>query len=350
MEDLLLSKYFPPGFRFHPSDEELSMYYLKRKVLGKSLSPKMIAEVDVYKFAPWDLPAMAWLKTKDLIWYFFCPRARKYPNGAKANRATEFGYWKSTGNDRTVTYASRPVGKIKTLIFHRGKAPDGERTNWVMHEYRLEDQMLTDRGVSQDSYVICKIYEKSGLGPRNGENYGARFVEEEWESDTEDDNLQERVSAPVLHDMDCGVVGGSVSVLTSGTPNIISPVGAPIVAAANVDSPSSSTACNTQNCNTTTALAGTTTPVTALPGTSTLATVLPDTATLATASPSTATPTTVEPLSVPGYDDLDMMLSCFSNEDIGDIYNDLGDLADFFAPNIEWGDCFIELNDLPRVD
>ena len=52
-----------PGFRFHPTDVELVKYYLKRKVLDKKLSFKAIAEVDIYKHAPWDLLDMSCLKT-----------------------------------------------------------------------------------------------------------------------------------------------------------------------------------------------------------------------------------------------------------------------------------------------
>lgn len=44
-----------PGFRFHPTDEELVIYYLKRKVSGKPFRFDAIAEVDIYKSEPWDL-------------------------------------------------------------------------------------------------------------------------------------------------------------------------------------------------------------------------------------------------------------------------------------------------------
>ena len=48
----------PPGFRFHPTDEELVAYYLKRKINGRKIELEVIPEVDLYKCEPWDLPGM----------------------------------------------------------------------------------------------------------------------------------------------------------------------------------------------------------------------------------------------------------------------------------------------------
>ena len=45
----------PPGFRFHPTDEELVNYYLKRKIHGLKIELDIIPEVDLYKCEPWEL-------------------------------------------------------------------------------------------------------------------------------------------------------------------------------------------------------------------------------------------------------------------------------------------------------
>lgn len=163
----------PPGFRFHPTDEELVAYYLKRKVNGWKIELEIIPEVDIYKCEPWDLPERSFLPGRDLEWYFFSPRDRKYPNGSRTNRATGAGYWKATGKDRRVCSHMRAIGMKKTLVFYTGRAPHGTRTDWVMHEYRLDEKECEASATLQEAYALCRVFKKSGPGPRIGEQYGA---------------------------------------------------------------------------------------------------------------------------------------------------------------------------------
>ncbi|KAL0887725.1 hypothetical protein Bca101_011708 [Brassica carinata] len=151
----------PPGFRFHPTDEELITYYLKRKINGREIELEIIPEVDLYKCEPWDLPGKSLLPSKDQEWYFFSPRDRKYPNGSRTNRATKGGYWKATGKDRRVSLRDRAIGTKKTLVYYRGRAPHGIRTGWVMHEYRLDETECepTVFGM-QDAYALCRVFKK----------------------------------------------------------------------------------------------------------------------------------------------------------------------------------------------
>ncbi|CAN0891295.1 Protein CUP-SHAPED COTYLEDON 2 [Linum grandiflorum] len=156
----------PPGFRFHPTDEELVTYYLLKKVMDSSFSGRAIAEVDLNKCEPWHLPEKAKMGEKE--WYFFSLRDRKYPTGLRTNRATEAGYWKATGKDREI-YSSKScalVGMKKTLVFYRGRAPKGEKSNWVMHEYRLEGKFSYHflSRPSKDEWVISRVFQKTSAG------------------------------------------------------------------------------------------------------------------------------------------------------------------------------------------
>ncbi|CAI9116422.1 OLC1v1017562C3 [Oldenlandia corymbosa var. corymbosa] len=181
-------KLFPPGFRFHPTDEELILYYLKRKICRRRRRMDVITETDVYKWDPEELPGLSKLKTGDRQWFFYSPRDRKYPNGGRSNRATRHGYWKATGKDRIITYNSRDVGVKKTLVYYKGRAPSGERTDWVMHEYTLDEDELRRCESAKDYYALYKVYKKSGPGPKNGEQYGAPFREEDWTDEEVENN------------------------------------------------------------------------------------------------------------------------------------------------------------------
>ncbi|XP_056697429.1 NAC domain-containing protein 78-like [Spinacia oleracea] len=120
------------------------------------------------------------------MWYFISPRNRKYQKGDKASRSTPLGSWRILSDDKKVRYNSRIVGTIKTLVF---KIHGTERTDWVMHEYMLHDEKLAAKGVVQNSHVINKLFMKSGIGPRVRDDRGAPYLEEEWRSEDEDDNV-----------------------------------------------------------------------------------------------------------------------------------------------------------------
>lgn len=50
----------PPGFRFHPTDEELVTFYLASKVFNGGFCGVDIVEVDLNRCEPWELPGMAY--------------------------------------------------------------------------------------------------------------------------------------------------------------------------------------------------------------------------------------------------------------------------------------------------
>ncbi|XVE91486.1 hypothetical protein REPUB_Repub01dG0014300 [Reevesia pubescens] len=165
LEEIML-----PGFRFHPTDEELVGFYLKRKIQQRPLSIELIKQLDIYKYDPWDLPKLATTGEKE--WYFYCPRDRKYRNSARPNRVTGAGFWKATGTDRPIysSEGTKCIGLKKSLVFYKGRAAKGMKTDWMMHEFRLPS--FTDHSAPpkrfldktlppNDSWAICRIFKKT---------------------------------------------------------------------------------------------------------------------------------------------------------------------------------------------
>ncbi|TKV98953.1 hypothetical protein SEVIR_8G007400v4 [Setaria viridis] len=174
--------FLPPGFRFHPTDEEVITSYLLQKLLNPSFDPQAIGEVDLNKCEPWDLPSKAKMGEKE--WFFFCHKDMKYPTGMRTNRATKEGYWKATGKDRDIFKPAAAggagrelVGMKKTLVFYMGRAPRGSKTNWVMHEFRLEGKSRHNnsklRFNPKDEWVVCKVHHKNGEAKKPAEEYSA---------------------------------------------------------------------------------------------------------------------------------------------------------------------------------
>ncbi|XP_051124268.1 NAC domain-containing protein 30-like [Andrographis paniculata] len=157
----------PPGFRFHPTEEELVGYYLKRKISSLNIDLDVIVDIDLYKMEPWDIQDRCKLGYEEQNeWYFFSHKDRKYPTGTRTNRATTAGFWKATGRDKAVVSKDGVIGMRKTLVFYRGRAPNGRKTDWIMHEYRLQTSELGPP--QEEGWVVCRAFKKPNPSHKQG--------------------------------------------------------------------------------------------------------------------------------------------------------------------------------------
>ncbi|MFS8005195.1 putative transcription factor NAM family [Helianthus anomalus] len=161
----------PPGFRFHPTEEELLHYYLRKKVAYEKIDLDVIRDIDLNKLEPWDIKEKCRIgSTPQNDWYFFSHKDKKYPTGTRTNRATAAGFWKATGRDKVIYSSMRRIGMRKTLVFYKGRAPHGQKSDWIMHEYRLDDNTITSQdyasgsnlcdSTQEDGWVVCRVFKK----------------------------------------------------------------------------------------------------------------------------------------------------------------------------------------------
>ncbi|MCO5568490.1 hypothetical protein L7F22_022189 [Adiantum nelumboides] len=151
-----------PGFRFHPTEQELVGFYLIHKIAG-ALPPTfdLIPEVELYLHHPWELVEDN-DKGSPKEWFFFVPRGSRHSNGARPNRRTKCGFWKATGTDKVVklndsSAPSQHNGLKKTLVYYKGRANNGSRTPWIMNEYRLANNSATNQHRKKVSFSSTKV-------------------------------------------------------------------------------------------------------------------------------------------------------------------------------------------------
>ncbi|KAK1428789.1 hypothetical protein QVD17_17629 [Tagetes erecta] len=161
-----------PGFRFYPTEEELITFYLKHKIHGTSEVlqdiDRVIPQLHVYDFYPWDLPQYAGERCQGdpEQWFFFIARQEKEARGGRPSRLTSSGYWKATGSPSIVySLGNRAIGVKRTMVFYNGRAPTGTKTKWKMNEYKAfqeESSSNTNRKPElMEELSLCRVYVKS---------------------------------------------------------------------------------------------------------------------------------------------------------------------------------------------
>ncbi|CAL5352439.1 unnamed protein product [Camellia sinensis] len=156
-----IAQKYPPGYRFCPFDHEL-IHYLKLKVADQPLPDDMFKDVNLYSHNP-DYFTERHGPLGEREWYFFTPRDRKYLKGSRPSRKAGYGYWKATGADKPIKLNGNTIGYKKSLVFYLGKPPKGDKTDWIMHEFRLNAPPRRRKNANDmrlDDWVLCRVYKK----------------------------------------------------------------------------------------------------------------------------------------------------------------------------------------------
>ncbi|KAG8644493.1 hypothetical protein MANES_11G134150v8 [Manihot esculenta] len=139
MERMMME--LPHGYYFEPTLEELLFFYLQRKLQGKPLPPATMEE----------------FKEPSSTGYFYVFTKLKKRSKDRVDRTAGSGVW----NGRTTHRYKDPRGSWlkKDFIFQLKKKQGSDSSKnygrWIMMELSFED--------IQDSYVLCRIYNKNSL-------------------------------------------------------------------------------------------------------------------------------------------------------------------------------------------
>uniref|UniRef100_A0ACD5WUS7 Uncharacterized protein n=1 Tax=Avena sativa TaxID=4498 RepID=A0ACD5WUS7_AVESA len=58
----------------------------------------------------------------------------------------------------------------KTLVFYRGRAPNGRKTDWIIHEYRLQSNEHAP--TQEEGWVVCRAFVKPVPNQQHRLSYG----------------------------------------------------------------------------------------------------------------------------------------------------------------------------------
>ncbi|KAG5543260.1 hypothetical protein RHGRI_016112 [Rhododendron griersonianum] len=136
----------PANIGLYWTDEEIFMS-LESLTKGSFIPENVLTDVNPYQHRPSNLPGD--------LWYFM---------RAEQEKDSEHGSWNARGEANQIFGNSSITGWRTTLEFYEGQAPHGQRTNWVMQEYRINPKGHRSNGNSKVSGLLCRVF-LSGPNP-----------------------------------------------------------------------------------------------------------------------------------------------------------------------------------------
>ncbi|KAL0392002.1 UNVERIFIED_CONTAM: NAC domain-containing protein 78 [Sesamum radiatum] len=136
-----------------PPPAEIGLYWSDEQIIslldeykpGSSLPNNVLADSSPYLYPPSNLP--------EGIWYLV-------PSNEKKECVD--GFWKAKGESCKIYSNSKITGWRTTLEYYERQVPHGQRTNWLMQEYRITQKELCDKDKRKESRSLCRVFLCSG--------------------------------------------------------------------------------------------------------------------------------------------------------------------------------------------
>ncbi|XP_017976373.1 PREDICTED: NAC domain-containing protein 19 [Theobroma cacao] len=147
---------FPMGYRFVPTEEELVLGYLLKKVKGETLPSQAVIDCEIYgdDKEPWKI----FNQTSTDKFYVFTKLKKKNGRGRRIDRTAGYGTWKAQNTYLVMDSKNNHVGFNKLFVFEVKGSDSNNAINghWLMHEFSL----LNDKS----DFVLCEIRNKNATG------------------------------------------------------------------------------------------------------------------------------------------------------------------------------------------
>ncbi|XP_060973892.1 NAC domain-containing protein JA2-like [Cannabis sativa] len=161
---------FPPGYVFAPTDEQLIVHFLQKKVNGELVNIPMIKHDNIYLYNPWQLIEKYPLQRYDKgCLYFFTPLYKLSEGGNKRpSRSAGDGHYRTSRSYPIISSQGNQIGYTTHLKFYMGKPSnkdnEANKTNWLLTEYRLTKEGNHNKNIKTlDECVMYKLYYNGDL-------------------------------------------------------------------------------------------------------------------------------------------------------------------------------------------